>query len=249
MKCSAVGDAEFQKKCLGKMEEVARGEGRTVLFVSHNMAAVQSLCHRAIQLDHGRLVAEGKPSDIVERYLQAFEDESGERTELVDRPRRDGLGDQVRLVNAVVYDSAGRPTQSLKFGEPFDIEVACEGLTDYPNVSLIAGIESPRQGRIATTMTEEAHLRLPVHKGKRTSARLHVDHLSLRPGLYTLTLGIRHVKGGLDHLPNAVSFRVTPLAADDAASHNQRDGMIQIDPNWRVTTPGAQTASPVAAAA
>src|SRR5687767_3055975 len=66
----AVGDAEFQKKSLGKMHEVSRG-GRTVLFVSHNMAAVQALCNRAVWLDRGRVAAAGPTADVVASYLQA----------------------------------------------------------------------------------------------------------------------------------------------------------------------------------
>ena len=65
----AVGDAEFQKKCLGKMERGSRAGGRTVLFVSHNMAAIQSLCTRAIYLDRGHLVREGPAREIVSHYL------------------------------------------------------------------------------------------------------------------------------------------------------------------------------------
>ncbi len=66
----AVGDAEFQKKCLGKMQERGRGQGRTVLFVSHNMGAVQSLCTTAMALSKGRLVNRGPVRDIVKQYLQ-----------------------------------------------------------------------------------------------------------------------------------------------------------------------------------
>jgi lipopolysaccharide transport system ATP-binding protein len=65
----AVGDAEFQKKCLGKMSEIA-GAGRTILFVSHNMAAIQTLCPRSIYLDSGLVIASGRTSDIVSRYLE-----------------------------------------------------------------------------------------------------------------------------------------------------------------------------------
>ena len=65
----AVGDAQFQKKCLGKMGEVSRG-GRTVLFVSHNMVAVQSLCRRALMLQDGRLTTEGPTSSVVSAYLR-----------------------------------------------------------------------------------------------------------------------------------------------------------------------------------
>jgi hypothetical protein len=65
----AVGDAEFQKKSLGKMHEVSRG-GRTVLFVSHNMAAVQALCSRAVWLDRGTVTATGAATDVIAKYLQ-----------------------------------------------------------------------------------------------------------------------------------------------------------------------------------
>lgn len=66
----AVGDAEFQKKCLGKMQEVAGQEGRTVLFVSHDMAAVKKLCTRALLLNKGEIVKEGHPDEVVNYYLQ-----------------------------------------------------------------------------------------------------------------------------------------------------------------------------------
>src|SRR5205814_2209417 len=65
----AVGDAAFQKKCLGKMGDVAKA-GRTVLFVSHNMAAVQTLCSRVVLLEEGRVVANGDPAPVLARYMQ-----------------------------------------------------------------------------------------------------------------------------------------------------------------------------------
>jgi len=69
----AVGDAEFQKKCLGKMQNVAQGEGRTVLFVSHQMAAVQNLCRRCIHLREGRLAEDGPAGQVIETYLRPLE--------------------------------------------------------------------------------------------------------------------------------------------------------------------------------
>jgi lipopolysaccharide transport system ATP-binding protein len=66
----AVGDAEFQKKAIGKMQDISRGEGRTVLFVSHNMAAIQNLCTRALVLEQGKVVFEGDSNDSVNFYLK-----------------------------------------------------------------------------------------------------------------------------------------------------------------------------------
>src|SRR5687767_9779871 len=85
----AVGDADFQKKCLGKMQEVASGEGRTVLFVSHNMGAVRRLCHSAVYLAKGQVVNLGPADQIVDQYLnQALPD--GMEIALGDRPRGKG---------------------------------------------------------------------------------------------------------------------------------------------------------------
>ncbi|MBI1337179.1 MAG: ATP-binding cassette domain-containing protein [Phycisphaera sp.] len=85
----AVGDAAFQKKCLGRMRDVAN-HGRTVLFVSHNMAAVEALCDTAVHLDHGKVVQVGKPTDVIAGYLRG--DESTRKTPLAERTDRKGTG-------------------------------------------------------------------------------------------------------------------------------------------------------------
>ena len=73
----AVGDAEFQRKCIGKMKDISTEQGRTILFVSHNMGAIRTFCHRCIQLDQGRLVADGPTEQVLPRYFGP-----GERTQL-----------------------------------------------------------------------------------------------------------------------------------------------------------------------
>jgi lipopolysaccharide transport system ATP-binding protein len=75
----AVGDAEFQKKCLGKMSEVSRTEGRTVLFVSHNMAAIAALCSRALLLQGGRMISDGAALEVTERYITSVSQAISER--------------------------------------------------------------------------------------------------------------------------------------------------------------------------
>jgi lipopolysaccharide transport system ATP-binding protein len=76
----AVGDMEFQKKCLGKMDEVAKGQGRTVLFVSHNMAAVKSLCEKGIVIEHGQKVFQGDVNEAVKRYMSKGSESALRRT-------------------------------------------------------------------------------------------------------------------------------------------------------------------------
>jgi len=103
----AVGDAQFQKKCLGKMQDVARESGRTVLFVSHNMTAVKSLCSRAILLEAGRIETSGDPQAVVRQYLGRVLSGLAER-EWTDKNAAPG-GEKVRLrkVRIVAENAAG----------------------------------------------------------------------------------------------------------------------------------------------
>jgi len=118
----AVGDAQFQKKCLGKMGNVAK-EGRTVLFVSHNMIAVQSLCHRAIWLDSGQLSEQGSVSQIVTAYLRSglSEDDINVRVwpDIASAPGNE----TVRLHRISVQPEDGKPGDMISIQTPVRIEV------------------------------------------------------------------------------------------------------------------------------
>src|SRR5205807_2678842 len=103
----AVGDAEFQTKCLGKMDEVSRRNGRTVFFVSHNLAAVQSLCTRAIMLRGGRVANQGKTGDTIQQYLEATVAQT--RIPLADRKDRTGTGTTRLRSIAITNTDEGKP--------------------------------------------------------------------------------------------------------------------------------------------
>jgi homopolymeric O-antigen transport system ATP-binding protein len=130
----AVGDIRFQQKCLGKMETVGR-EGRTVLFVSHNMPAILRLCERAILLDEGRVVADGPAQPIVARYLNMDQTVQETTAEVEwptvgDAPGEDG----VRLKALRLRGSAGAPQAEFDVREPIDVEIQFWVLTEAPNV-------------------------------------------------------------------------------------------------------------------
>jgi lipopolysaccharide transport system ATP-binding protein len=121
----AVGDAHFQKKCLGKMHDVTR-QGRTVLFVSHNMLAVQDLCERAICLDDGGVVAEGRSASVVSRYMETSFSTRGERV----WPEDEGPGDErIRVSRARVRPVRGDSSDPIRINEPFVMEF------DYRNLA------------------------------------------------------------------------------------------------------------------
>lgn len=115
----AVGDAEFQKKCMGKMGEAAQG-GRTVLFVSHNMTAVESLCRRAVWLENGRVVTDGPTSDVVAKYLSTSFSQLSEQhwPDLRSAPGNDA----VRIRRAAVHPEGGSSSDPIDVRTPVAIE-------------------------------------------------------------------------------------------------------------------------------
>ena len=117
----AVGDAEFQKKCLDKMQVVGR-EGRTVLFVSHQMSAIKSLCSRAIQIDRGKLVADGDPNTVVGRYLKGSSNGLEPQRVWPDPENRPG-NTQFRLLGMRVVNVNGELLETYPSSQPVLVEM------------------------------------------------------------------------------------------------------------------------------
>jgi len=127
----AVGDAEFQKRCLGKMDEIAQKQGRTVLFVSHNMATINRLCQRCILLDAGRVMADGYPHTVTGLYMTSDTGTMASRvwSEPGMRP-----GDAVARLNAVRVLQGGQIAESIDIRYPVDIEMDYECLAEGAQV-------------------------------------------------------------------------------------------------------------------
>jgi lipopolysaccharide transport system ATP-binding protein len=134
----AVGDASFQRKCLGKMQSVASG-GRTVLFVSHNMAAISRLCTRGILLSHGALVAEGTVAKVAGIYAGGTNGESPTEVDFRVRGKTPG-SEHVRLLASRIAGDPGSPTLDIR--RPLSLEIDYEVLTDqyalHPNMHLFS---------------------------------------------------------------------------------------------------------------
>jgi lipopolysaccharide transport system ATP-binding protein len=132
----AVGDAAFQKKCLGKMEEVAEQEGRTVLFVSHNMTAVQNLCRRVVWLNDGKVAEDGPPGPVISKYLNTAFKSLTER--VWDDIKTAPGNDKVRLRRLRVRPENGSPSDDINVRTPLALEFEYWNLEPgaYLNLSL-----------------------------------------------------------------------------------------------------------------
>lgn len=182
----AVGDAEFQKKCLGKMTEVSR-KGRTVIFVSHNLSAIQALCDRAILLDAGRVVAQGTVSEVVQDYLHRVHGRN-DGVSLLDRTDRTGSGD-VKASSFRILDSRGGEVGFLQSGEDYSFEVGYVNRTGEPfrDVVMSVDVYDEYENRLLLLKTSFTNDNVTLDAASGT-VRCHVQDLPLAQGEYTFSV-------------------------------------------------------------
>jgi homopolymeric O-antigen transport system ATP-binding protein len=181
----AVGDAAFQKKCLRKMGDVA-GEGRTVLFVSHNMAAIQGLCSRACLLSDGQIVGDGPPGSIVQRYLAEISSPIPEC--LDERKDRQGTG-EIRFVGVSIVNSEGRPLDSALCGQDIGIVVSYRSCNNKPvhRVDVHATFYTDLDQFMFNCSSEAASNSFDVLPAEGQIV-CHIPELPLAPGNYVFNL-------------------------------------------------------------
>jgi lipopolysaccharide transport system ATP-binding protein len=205
----AVGDVQFQKKCLGKMEDVSR-QGRTVLFVSHNMSAVELLCSRAILLDHGRLRMDDTARNVVKHYVE----ESHARPrggQLAQRTDRKGSG-AARAVAFRVLNALGEEEASMESGGDYMLAVDYENHTEaaLENVAVSIDFFDERNVRILLLRSNFTEQNLTLRPGR---GRFHcaVKNLPLANGLYTISIymSARADTEVLDWIEDAASVTVS----------------------------------------
>jgi lipopolysaccharide transport system ATP-binding protein len=205
----AVGDFEFQKKCLGKMNEVATS-GRTVLFVSHNMAAVESLCSRAILLESGELVEEGGTDEIIKRYHHARENHFDATRRLDVHSGR--MSSAVRMMRKVVLRNAvGEPTATFSMGDSMSVEV----VFDLPEpMSAVLGVVVKTDLGAAVFGVDNRFIDgfCFDESVTRGTIECRLENLPLNPGGYSLDLYLGNRQHSLDQIRAAIRFNV--VAAD-----------------------------------
>jgi lipopolysaccharide transport system ATP-binding protein len=198
----AVGDIEFQKKCLGKMEDVSKG-GRTVVFVSHNMDAILRLCPRSILLDRGRLQLYGESRQAVAAYSahRIKQDSVIDLTHAVRTayPRNKARYTSVRLDGAVNW--------SIAYGEPLRFEVTLDSDCGLNGLELGLSIFSATGAEITSNLSTHA---LAVNTTAAGSHTFQAEYQNLRlvPGSYYLQLGLRSESGFEDFIAKSCEFEV-----------------------------------------
>lgn len=201
----AVGDAAFQKKCLGKMGDVARG-GRTVVFVSHNMAALLHLCSRAILLDEGCVTKDGPAQDTVRHYMATLQ--TGRNGDLSSRRDRYGRG-HVRFLKAWFEDDHGGAVDQAMSGQPLAIALSYQSDSKerLQNCRVSVAVENVFGQPLFVCSTEMVSDR-PRNLSPSGTVRCIIPRLPLSQGKYPLTLYLEVNREVEDLLASAVSLPV-----------------------------------------
>jgi homopolymeric O-antigen transport system ATP-binding protein len=201
----SVGDAAFQKKCLGKMSDVATQGGRTVLFVSHNMLAVRELCKRVVLLEQGTKRMEDIPSKIVAAYLDATG--SHANIDLSSLPHQ-GVQKHIRFLHLSLLDAQGQPTTAYVMNEPFAVRLELECKEFMAGAEIGVKISS-RFGQAIHCLTSSwegfsVDLDPGIHVFEVT-----LPHLLVYPGTYVVGVWVAKDTQPADaHLQEITSFTV-----------------------------------------
>lgn len=212
----AVGDAEFQQRCLGKMSEIERS-GRTILFVSHNMDAVRRLCTRSVWLDQGEIRSVGSTGAVLDAYLESGADRSGRHS----YPERPGA---VVLSEAAVLDARGEPAKALARDEPFVLEIVYEVREPVAGLDLSAVVADLRGHKILDEALSDTRAPTVTRPGTYT-ARLSVPPV-LNVGEYTVSIWLGTSYEELVWEENALRFRL------DGQSNNRPDRLLHLGLRW-----------------
>jgi lipopolysaccharide transport system ATP-binding protein len=229
----AVGDAAFQKKCLGRMGEVAR-EGRTVLFVSHNLPSVEKLCQRVVVVDGGRVVQEGDPATCIAAYLGA----RAEPRAAVDLSRVPRLDPRLTPVftSLDLRDEGGMPVSAVGCGETLEFHLTYASPREIANPSF-GIIISNGMGMPLFFLQTRAQLGLVERAPAAGRVVCRLNDVPLVPGEYLLTVGCLSGERQLDLLEHVASFTVEPrdFFGSGYLPH-QLNGPVLVRADWRITT-------------
>jgi lipopolysaccharide transport system ATP-binding protein len=201
----AVGDAEFQKKCLGKMKDVSVNDGRTILFVSHNMAAIKQLCTSGIVLKNGNLVKKGDLDMVLTEYLHEKDEKA--KLKIVDVPRTQG-NHLLRFTDIRFRDNKANDRTDFAIGESLEITIEYEATPEFylcKNSRIDIGINDIFENRVAWMST--AIYQDKIKEG-RSSISFFIDKILVNQGSYTVTLFCETNMGVADWVQNASRINI-----------------------------------------
>jgi lipopolysaccharide transport system ATP-binding protein len=231
----AVGDAAFQTKCMGKMGDVSK-QGRTVLFVSHSLASIASLCDTAVLLDNGRIKSTGPSADVVEQYLSTLTS----RPSVIDLRNfidRRGTG-EVRIVNAAVLDQHGHPCTRFNYGDDICFEYHLEPVEPSPKLITVVWIRTASGIPVLHLANHDDPSSAPFKVGSEMVIRCWLKDCKLLPGNYLVSLWIApdHYHD-TDFVGDALQFRMEQGKLNERGfDMSWKHGIFHSETSWIINS-------------
>jgi lipopolysaccharide transport system ATP-binding protein len=230
----AVGDAGFQRKSLGRLNDATDREGRTVLFVSHNFEAIRTFCRRVIVLDHGKIIFDGGTQEGLEMYLRAQPKVVDVRAAAVKNRLNRSTGN-VLFSELVATDSQFRPTWKFAVGETVRLSLRYTVEKAVDDLMFLMTVYDAADSKCVTVIKEDVS-RTPLSQGHDGVIDLEIPKLALRPGEYGLRLDLRSGDNrfGHDVLDSNVGLPFLVVSSDETDQY-LRMGQITIDYQMKLT--------------
>lgn len=227
----AVGDAEFQRKCLGKMQDVA-GHGRTILFVSHNMSAVRSLCKKVMMLQSGELLEIGKTEKILDLYLAKALDTASPVMELDAATRPGGAGLRLKI-RRIIFNGG----KDIRHGKPLQIDIHFKSFSREEDVSFGIGFCNRDGIRLLSIDSDIPGERIKIPAGQAGVISLKIETFHMEPDFYSIDVGARSGDNfALDYVPACGTVIVIPSDSTPSviAMRESGRGGFRQPPQWRI---------------
>ncbi len=224
----AVGDAQFQKKCLGKMDEVSKG-GRTVLFVSHNMGAVKSLCASAILLDQGQIARIGGVDAVISQYLNSSDGAEYPALSFEDQPAL-----PLQLTRVAVVDEQGLPARMFSYAEPLRLEIGYRVHRPIPQAYIALHIHDSDLNTLLFSRDFEYKPELLDRREAGDYAyTVVIPEKVFAPGLYRISVHATLTYGGVVHrADHACPFEIIDTGSQWAKMGFPWQGKLSVPVTW-----------------
>lgn len=214
----AVGDAEFQKKAIGKMQDISKGEGRTVLFVSHNMAAIQKLCTQCILLQNGKFIMQGNTENIIQYYLEQSQENKSEY--LLDTTI--SKNKQVYAVDLKIQDLEGNSMTEVPVGKSWRLKLNFTVNEKIDNLIVAIGITDIHETAISSSWS------LPqILDSGNYDAFFLEETIKFNPGKYKILIGISRGNESIEYIDAEIFLVISDVVDEqDESVINNKGGLI-----------------------
>jgi lipopolysaccharide transport system ATP-binding protein len=224
----AVGDVKFQKKCLGKMQDVSTNEGRTIIFVSHNTDAIQRLCSKCLMMEHGQLVDYGNTDNVMSHYLSSYTYHASPKEWIDTSSLRRSNGNGKARFTAVQYNGLDDSLVSSPYSDgPLDFLLNIESNFLISDVRLSVIIYSQAGTKLINADTRCIAQSINLQKGMNL-IQLKIESIHLNPGVYTIGLWLADSLASMafDFIESAFEFEVIDLKEGGLDFGKQSEGFV-----------------------